>query len=44
MPSTVGAILLFVAVFVVGLLWATSGHTAETDGQGEVTGHPGKTS
>jgi hypothetical protein len=44
MPSTVGAILLFVVVFVGGLLWATHGHTADTDGMGDVTGHPGKMS
>ena len=44
MPSTVGAILLFVGVFVGGLLWATRGHTAKTEGQGDVTGHPGKMS
>lgn len=44
MPSTVGALVLFAVVFVVALLWATRGHTAETDGMGDVTGHPGKMS
>lgn len=44
MPNTVGVILLFVAVFVGGILWATRGHGADAEGQGDVTGHPGKTS
>lgn len=44
MPTTVGAILLFAVVFIVALLWATRGHTASAEGQGDVTGHPGKTS
>ena len=44
MPSTTGVILLFLVVFVGGLLWATRGHCADADGQGDVTGHPGKAS
>jgi hypothetical protein len=44
MPTTVGVILLFIVIFVVALLWATRGHTSSTDGQGDVSGHPGKTS
>ena len=44
MPNTVGALLLFAVVFVGGILWATHGHCADTDGMGDVTGHPGKMS
>jgi hypothetical protein len=44
MPNTLGVLLLFVAVFVGGILWATRGHCADTDGMGDVTGHPGKMS
>jgi len=42
MPNTLGVFLLIAVVFVGGLLWATRGHTADADGQGDVTGHPGK--
>ncbi|HYK35565.1 hypothetical protein [Alloacidobacterium sp.] len=44
MPSTVGALILFAVVFVVAILWATRGHTSDADGNGDVTGHPGKMS
>ena len=44
MPSTVGAILLFLGTFTVSILWATSGKTDAADKQGDVTGAPGKTS
>jgi hypothetical protein len=44
MPNTLGALLLFAVVFVGGILWATHGHCADTDGMGDVTGHPGKMS
>lgn len=42
MPNTVGVLLLFALVFLAAILWATHGHTADTDGMGDVTGHPGK--
>ena len=44
MPNTFGVLFLFAVVFVGAILWATRGHTADTDGMGDVTGHPGKTS
>ncbi|HTZ90595.1 MAG TPA: hypothetical protein VMA71_09645 [Alloacidobacterium sp.] len=44
MLNTTGVILLFIVVFVGGILWATRGHTADADGMGDVTGHPGKMS
>lgn len=44
MPNTVGVILLFVVVFVGGIVWATRGHCADADDMGDVTGHPGKMS
>lgn len=44
MPNTAGVLLLFLVVFAGGILWATRGHCADADGQGDVTGHPGKMS
>lgn len=44
MPNTLGVLLLFLAVFAGGILWATHGHCSDADGQGDVTGHPGKMS
>jgi hypothetical protein len=44
MPTTLGAILLLVAVFGGALYWASSGRTDRADKQGDVTGHPGSTS
>jgi hypothetical protein len=44
MPNTIGVILLFAVVFAGGILWATRGHTADAEGMGDVTGHPGKMS
>jgi hypothetical protein len=44
MPTTVGAILLFLGTFTVAILWATGGKTDLADKQGDVTGPPGKTS
>jgi len=44
MPTTVGAILLFLGTFTVAILWATRGETDRSDKQGHVTGAPGKTS
>ena len=44
MPNTLGVLLLFVAVFLGGILWATRGHCADSDGMGDVTGHAGKMS
>lgn len=31
MPSTIGAILLFLSVFTVGILWATRDETSHRD-------------
>jgi hypothetical protein len=44
MPNTLGALLLFAVGFVGGILWATRGHCADSEGMGDVTGHPGKMS
>jgi hypothetical protein len=44
MPTTLGAILLLLAVFASAIAWATRGETDRADKQGDVTGHPGKTS
>ena len=44
MPTTVGVLLLFLATFTGAILWATRGKTDAADKQGDVTGHPGKTS
>jgi hypothetical protein len=43
-PNTVGVIILFLAIFLVCLLWATHGHTADADPEEEDVGTPGKTS
>ncbi len=44
MPNTLGILLLFALVFLAAILWATHGHTADAEGMGDVTGHPGKDS
>jgi len=41
-PNTVGLILLFVVVFLVCILWATHGHTADADSEEQDVGTPGK--
>jgi hypothetical protein len=43
-PNTVGLILLFALVFLVCLLWATRGHTADADSEEQDVGTPGQTS
>jgi hypothetical protein len=44
-PNTIGLLfLLFAVVFVVCLLWATHGHTADADPEEEDTQAPGQTS
>ena len=43
-PNTIGLLLLFVAVFLAALLWATRGHTATSDPEEEDAQKPGKTS
>ncbi|MFZ0271279.1 MAG: hypothetical protein WB524_09765 [Acidobacteriaceae bacterium] len=43
-PNTIGLLLLFVAVFLACLLWATHGHTAEADSEEQDVGTPGKSS
>ncbi len=43
-PNTVGLILLFTAIFLGCILWATHGHTATADPEEEDVGTPGKTS
>jgi hypothetical protein len=43
-PNTVGLILFFAFVFLVCLLWATHGHTADADSEEQDVGTPGKTS
>jgi hypothetical protein len=43
-PNTLGLILLFFAVFLVCILWATHGHTAHADSEEQDVGLPGKTS
>jgi hypothetical protein len=35
MPTTIGAILLFLSVFVVGILWATRDETPHHGNEGE---------
>ncbi len=42
-PSTLGVLLLFVAVFLACILWATGGHTADADPEEEDSMQPGKT-
>jgi hypothetical protein len=41
-PSTLGVLLLFIAVFLVCILWATHGHTAHADPEAEDVEQPGK--
>lgn len=41
-PSTLGILLLFLAVFLTCILWATRGHTAHADPEEEDIGQPGK--
>jgi hypothetical protein len=43
-PNTIGLILLIFVVFLVCLLWATHGHTAEADSEEQDVGTPGKAS
>lgn len=43
-PNTLGVILLFVAVFLGAILWATHGHTAHADPEEEDVQEPGQTS
>jgi hypothetical protein len=43
-PNTVGLIVLFVAVFLACILWATHGHTADADTEEQDVGTPGKSS
>jgi hypothetical protein len=43
-PNTIGLLLLFVAVFLACLLWATHCHTAEADSEEQDVGTPGKSS
>jgi hypothetical protein len=42
--NTVGLVLLFVVVFLVSLVWATHGHTADADPEEEDAQVPGQTS
>lgn len=32
-PSTIGVLLLFLAIFVLCILWATKGHPADADNE-----------
>jgi hypothetical protein len=43
-PNTVGLMLLFVAIFLSCILWATHGRTADADPEEEDVGTPGKNS
>jgi hypothetical protein len=43
-PNTIGVILLLSVVFLVCILWATGGHTAEADSEEQDVGKPGKDS
>ncbi len=43
-PNTWGLLLLFVAVFLVCILWATHGRTATADSEEEDVLKPGKDS
>ena len=42
MPSTIGAILLFLSVFTVGILWATRDETHGASAHGNAPGEHGK--
>jgi hypothetical protein len=42
-PNTIGLLLLFVAIFLVCILWATHGHTGEAGPEEQDVGTPGKT-
>lgn len=42
-PNTLGLILLFAVLFLVCILWATSGHTSDPDPNEEDLMSPGKT-
>ncbi len=42
-PNTLGVLLLFIAVFLTSILWATRGHTADADPEEEDVQKPGKT-
>lgn len=41
-PNTLGVLLLFIAVFLTSILWATRGHTADADPEEEDVQKPGK--
>lgn len=41
-PNSLGVVLLFAVIFLVCILWATSGHTATTDPEEEDILKPGK--
>ncbi|MGC2621065.1 MAG: hypothetical protein WA414_18625 [Acidobacteriaceae bacterium] len=43
-PNTVGVILLFVAIFLAAILWATHGHTGHHDPEGKDIQKPEQTS
>jgi hypothetical protein len=43
-PNTIGLLLLFVLIFLVSLLWATHGHTADIDPEEEDVQKPGQMS
>ena len=43
-PNTIGLLLLFVAVFVACILWATGGHMADKGPEEEDFLEPSKTS
>ncbi len=40
-PNTIGVLLLFLVVFLACILWATHGHTADSDPEQEDVGTPG---
>lgn len=43
-PNSIGLLLLFVVVFLGSILWATHGHTADTDPEEEDIQKPGQMS
>lgn len=43
-PNTIGLLLIFAVVFVVCLVWATHGHTADADPEEEDAQKPGQMS